>query len=243
MVHFGAMSLTYKRLLLKLSGEQLAGEHEGGVDTKLVGWIASEIKKATDAGAEVVVMIGGGNYARGNQLMGNGILPTTAHNVGMLATMLNGLVLGDVFRANGVETSVLSNIVAEQVVDTYTYRRADHHLAKGRVVVVAGGIGRPFFTTDTAAVNLALELKCDVVCKATKVDGVYTRDPAKHADATKIEALSLQQAVEDDEIKVMDKAALGLALETHTKVLVFDLMTEGNIRRAALGEQIGTLIS
>lgn len=243
MIHFGSMSLKYKRLLLKLSGEQLAGEHDGGVDTKLVSWIASEIKKATDAGAEIAIMIGGGNYARGNQLMGNGIRPTTAHNVGMLATVLNGLVLGDVFRANGVETSVLSNIVAEQVVDSYTYRRADHHLAKGRVVVVAGGIGRPFFTTDTAAVNLALELDCDVVCKVTKVDGVYTKDPAKFDDAKKIDAMSLQQAVEDENIKVMDKAALGLALETKTKVLVFDLMTEGNIRRAALGEPVGTLIS
>ena len=237
------MSLKYKRLLVKLSGEQLAGEHQGGVDAKLVGWIASELKKATEAGAEIVIMVGGGNYARGNQLMGNGIRPTTAHNVGMLATMLNGLVLGDIFRANGVETSVLSNIVAEQVVDNYTYRRADHHLAKGRVVVIAGGIGRPFFTTDTAAVNLALELDCDVVCKVTKVDGVYTKDPTKHDDATKIESMTLQQAVEDDEIKVMDKAALGLALESNTKILVFDLMTEDNIRRAALGESVGTIIS
>lgn len=237
------MSLKYKRLLVKLSGEQLAGEHQGGVDTKLVAWIAHELKTVVDEGAQVVVMVGGGNYARGNQLAGGGIRLTTAHNVGMLATMLNGLVLADVFNQEGLQTRVLSNIVAEQVVDSYTYRRALNHLEKGRVVVVAGGIGRPFFTTDTAAVNLALELDCDVVCKTTKVDGVYDRDPAKFNDATKIDHLTYQQAVEDEAIKVMDKAALGLAMETSKPVLVFELETEGNVRRAARGEQVGTLIS
>ena len=236
------MNLKYKRLLVKLSGEQLAGEHEGGVDPKLIGWIATEIKKATDVGAEIVIIVGGGNYARGNQIMGNGIRPTTAHNVGMLATVLNGLVLGDIFNAHGVETSVLSNIVAEQVVDNYTYRRAEHHLAKGRVLVIAGGIGRPFFSTDTGAVNLALELGCDVVCKTTKVDGVYDRDPAKFSDATKIDTMSFQQAVEDEHIKVMDKAALGLAMEENKPIMVFSL-AEDNIRQAALGESVGTLIS
>jgi uridylate kinase len=134
-------------------------------------------------------------------------------------------------------------VAAEQIVDTYTYRRAINHLDKGRVVVVAGGIGRPYFTTDTASVNLALELGCDVVCKTTKVDGVYDRDPAKFDDAVRIDHMSFQQAVADGAIQVMDKAALGLAMEEKMPVLVCDLSTEGNIARVAAGESVGTLIS
>jgi uridylate kinase len=237
------MNLKYKRLLVKLSGEQLAGEHDGGVDTKLIAWIAGEIKKATDAGAQVVVVTGSGNYIRGNQFVGGGIQLGTAHNAGMLTTVINGLVLQDVFNANGLPTRTLSNIAIEQLVDTYTYRRAINHLEKGRVVVVSGGIGRPYFTTDTGSVNIALELGCDVVCKTTKVDGVYDRDPAKFPDAIKIDQMSFQQAVSDSAIKVMDKAALGLAMEESKSILVFDLLTEGNIRRAAMGEPVGTLIS
>lgn len=232
-----------KRLLVKLSGEQLAGEHEGGVDTKLIAWIANELKKATSEGAQVVVVVGGGNYARGNQLVGGGIQLTTAHYVGMLATVMNAMVLNDVFNANGLATRALCHLVDEKVADTYTYRRAIHHLEKGRVVVVGGGIGRPYFTTDTGTVNLALELGCDLVCKATKVDGVYDKDPAKHHDAVKIDEMSFDQAVSDDAIKVMDKAALGLAMEEKMPVMIFDLGTEGNIRRAAQGESVGTLIS
>lgn len=233
----------YKRILLKLSGEQLAGEHDGGIDTKFVAWIGNEIKAATELGAEVVIIVGGGNYARGNQLAGGGIQLTTAHYVGMLATVMNALTVADVFNANGVETRALCHLVNEQVADPYTYRRAVNHLRKGRVVVVGGGIGRPYFTTDTGTVNLALELGCDLVCKATKVDGVYDKDPNKFDDATKIDAMSFQQAVADDAIKVMDKAALGLAMEEKKPLLVFDLMAEGNIRRAVMGEQVGTLIS
>lgn len=237
------MNLKYKRLLIKLSGEQLAGQHDGGIDTKLITWIASELKKATDAGAQVVVVVGGGNYARGNQLSGGGIQLTTAHYVGMLATVMNAMTLSDVFNASGLPTRALCHLVDEKVADIYTYRRAINHLQKGRVVVVGGGIGRPYFTTDTSTVNLALELECDLVCKATKVDGVYDRDPAKFDDATKIDEMTFQQAVGDDAIKVMDKAALGLAMEEHKPIMIFDLMTEDNIRRAAAGETVGTLIS
>lgn len=237
------MDLKYKRLLIKLSGEQLAGQHEGGIDTKLIAWIASEIKKATDTGVQVVVVVGGGNYARGNQLSGGGIQLTTAHYVGMLATVMNAMTLSDVFNANGLPTRALCHLVDEKVADTYTYRRAINHLQKGRVVVVGGGIGRPYFTTDTGTVNLALELECDLVCKATKVDGVYDRDPAKYDDAVKLDQISFQQAVGDGAIKVMDKAALGLAMEEHKPIMIFDLMTEDNIRRAAVGESVGTLIS
>ena len=238
-----ANTLKYKRLLVKLSGEQLAGEHQGGVDTKFIAWIAQELKKAADVGAQIVVVTGGGNYIRGNQFAGGGIQLGTAHNAGMLSTVINGMVLSDVFNANGLPARVLSNIVVEQLVDTYTYRRAVNHLEKGRVVVVAGGIGRPYFTTDTGSVNLALELQCDVALKTTKVDGVYDRDPAKFDNATKLDHMTFQQAVADGAIKVMDKAALGLAMEEHMPIMVFDLETEGNIVRAATGETVGTLIS
>jgi uridylate kinase len=237
------VNLKYKRLLVKLSGEQLAGEYQGGVDTKLIAWIANELKKASDEGAEIVIVTGGGNFIRGSQFAGDGIQLSTAHDAGMLSTVINGMVLSDVFNANGLPTRVLTNIAVPQLADTYTRRLAVNHLQKGRVVVVAGGIGRPFFTTDTASVNLALELGCNVVLKTTKVDGVYDKDPAKFDDAIKIDHMSYQQAVEDDAIRVMDKAALGLAMEEKMPVMVFDLETEGNVRRAAIGEQIGTLIS
>jgi uridylate kinase len=237
------MSQKYKRLLVKLSGEQLAGEQDGGIDTKLIAWIAQELKQAADQGVQIVVVVGGGNFVRGKQLQSELITRATADNAGLLSTLLNGLIVGDVFNASGLPTRVLSSVAAEQVVDTYTYRRAVNHLEKGRVVVVAGGIGRPYFTTDTGSVNLALELGCEVVCKTTKVDGVYDKDPAKFDDAVKIDHMSYQQAVEDGAIKVMDKAALGLAMEEKMPIMVFHLETEGNIARAAAGETVGTLIS
>lgn len=232
----------YKRVLLKLSGEQLEGQFDGGFDPERAAWIANEIKKAADKGAEVVVMVGGGNYARGAQLAGHGIGRVTADNIGMLATLMNGVALADVFNAKGLPSRVLTNVRADQVADPFTHRRAISHLQKGRVVIAAGGIGRPYLTTDTAAVSLALELDCDVILKATKVDGVYDKDPAKHDDAERFTTLSYQQAVEDDGIKIMDKAAIGLAMEQSQPVIVFDLLTSDNIVRAAMGEKIGTLI-
>jgi uridylate kinase len=230
----------YKRILLKLSGEQLQGKFDGGFDAGRAAWIANEIKKVQ--GAEVVVMIGGGNYARGAQLAGGGVERVTADNIGMLATMMNALALADVFNANGVPSRALTNIQADQIADQFTHRRAVNHLQKGRVVIVAGGIGRPYLTTDTAAVNLALELDCDVIFKATKVDGVYETDPQVDPNAKKIESLTLQQAVEQPDIRVMDKAAIALADDHGQAIVVFKLLDEGNIARAAAGEAIGTTI-
>ena len=232
----------YKRILLKLSGEQLSGKFESGVDTDLIGWLGAEVKKVIDAGTQVVIMVGGGNYARGAQLAGHGINRVTADNIGMLATMMNALAVADVFNADGVWARALTNIKSDQVADQFTHRRAISDLGKSRVVIVAGGIGRPYLTTDTAAVSLALELDCDVVLKATKVDGVYDKDPAQFEDAVKVENMSFDQAVSDGAIKVMDKAALGLAMEHNLPILVFDAMTENNISRAAAGEQVGTKI-
>lgn len=233
----------YKRILLKLSGEQLQGEYDSGFDSKRAAWIAEEIKKATSQGVQVVIMVGGGNYARGVQLAGNGIARVTADSIGMLATLMNGLALADVLSNNDLSARALSNIKADQVIDQFTTRRALSHLEKSRVVIVSGGIGKPYLTTDTAAVALALELDCDVILKATKVDGVYNKDPQKHDGAQKLDSLTFQQAVENDQIKVMDKAALGLAMEQNQKIVVFDLLVEGNIARAAVGEAVGTTIS
>ncbi|NCU37845.1 UMP kinase [Candidatus Saccharibacteria bacterium] len=233
----------YTRILLKLSGEQLQGTHTGGIDADRVKWIADQVRSVLATGTQVVIMVGGGNYARGAQLAGNGIGPVTAHNAGMLATIMNAIVVSDIFNAERVPTVALSSVEANQFVDQYTYRRAEHHLGKGRVVIVGGGIGRPFLTTDTAAVNLALEMNCDVVIKTTKVDGVYSADPATNPTAHKFDTLSYHDALSNPNITVMDKAAIGLAMEDGKPVIICDLLTDGNIARAAAGEQVGTLIN
>lgn len=231
----------YKRILLKLSGEQLQGKFDGGFDSARAQWIAEEIKKVQDT--EIVIMIGGGNYARGAQLAGGGVERVTADNIGMLATMMNALALADVFNSAGLSSAALTNIKADQVADQFTHRRAINHLHKGRVVVVAGGIGRPYLTTDTAAVNLALELNCDAILKATKVDGVYDSDPATNPNAKKFSSLTLKEAVEQPDVRVMDKAAIALAYDHTQSIVVFELLTEGNIARAVAGDGVGTTIA
>lgn len=232
----------YQRVLLKLSGEQLAGKFDSGIDSEFGAWLASEIKKVVNKGIQVVIMVGGGNYARGAQLAGHGIQRVTADNIGMLATMMNGLALSDICNAHELPALVITNIKADQVADQFTHRRAESHLAKGRVVIVAGGIGRPYLTTDTAAVALALELDCQVVLKATKVDGVYDKDPSKHKDAVKLDQISFQDAVADEAIRVMDKAALGLAMEHDLPIIVFNAGEPDNILNAALKVSTGTHI-
>ena len=232
----------YTRVLIKLSGEQLQGKFDSGFDAERAAWIAGEIRKVMDTGAQVVVMIGGGNYARGAQLAGGGVQRVNADNIGMLATMMNAIALADVFMANGVQARALSNVKADQVLDQFTHRRALSHLEKNRVVIAAGGTARPYLTTDTAAVSLALELDCDLIIKATKVDGVYDRDPAMHSDAEKFEQLTLQQAVERPDIKVMDKAAIALAADYEKPIVVCKLLEEGHIARAVQGDAVGTRI-
>jgi uridylate kinase len=232
----------YKRVLLKLSGEQLAGKYEHGIDTDFGAWLAREVKQVVEAGIQVVIMVGGGNYARGTQLAGHGIQRVTADQIGMLATMMNALALTDIFEHENVATRCMTNVYAEQLAEPYVFRLALEHLEHGRVVIVAGGIGRPYLTTDTAALAVALELSCDVVMKATKVDGVYDKDPAQHADAKRYEVLSLQEAIANEKIKVMDRAALGLAFEHNLPILIFDALQPGNILRAARSETVGTAI-
>lgn len=236
------MKLSYTRILLKISGEQLAGPGGSGLDAKTVAWIANEIAQVVDLGVEVVIIVGGGNFVRGAELEGSGLRRVTADFMGMLSGVMNATAVSDIFNANSVPAYALTTVKVDQVADYYTQRRALHHLRKGRVIIVGGGIARPYVTHDTVAVSLALELDCDIVCKVTKVDGVYSKDPAKHADAKKISTLSLQEAIQDEHIKVMDKTALGLALDNGKQIVVCELAT-GNIKRLVEGEQIGTLIS
>ena len=233
----------YKRILLKLSGEQLHGQYDSGFDHERARWIAEQIKPVINNGTEVVIMVGGGNYVRGNQIAGNGIQDVNAHNIGMLSTLMNAISLSDIFNDAGLASRALSSVKIDQFIDQYTYRRALSHLEKDRVVIVGGGIGRPFLTTDTAALNLAQEMNCDVVIKTTKVDGVYDKDPTKHSDAVKYDSLSYQEALASPTINVMDNAAIGVAMDEHKPVIICDLLTDGNIARATKGEAVGTLIS
>ena len=236
--------MSYSRVLLKLSGEQLSGKFENGIDPELAAWFADEIKNVCESGTQVVIMVGGGNFVRGAQIAGHGIRRVTADHMGMLGTMMNALALTDIFEARGVPTRCLSSIFADQVAEKFVHRLANKHLDKGRVVIVAGGIGRPYLTTDTAAVSLALELDCEAVLKATKVDGVYDKDPAKFEDATKLDTVSYEQAVADGAIQIMDKAALGLAMEHRMKLVIFNASDQGNIKKVIDGkEPIGTTLS
>lgn len=235
--------MSYKRVLLKISGEQLAGKYDSGFDTEHAEWLAREVKKVTEKGQQVAIMVGGGNIVRGAQIAGHGIHRVTADHMGMLGTMINALALTDIFEKEGLKTRCLSNIFADQVAEKFIHRLANKHFQKGRVIILAGGTGRPYVTTDTAAVNLALELDCDIVMKATKVDGVYDKDPVKNPDAKKFESLTFQQAVENPSIKVMDKAALALAMEHEIPILIFDALKEGNIEAALNGGSVGTKIS
>ncbi len=235
--------MPYKRVLLKFSGEQLAGKTDGGFDAEFGGWLAEQIKTVTESGCQVVIMVGGGNFIRGAQIAGHGIQRVTADHMGMLATMINALALTDIFEHNGVPTRCLSVINAQQVAEPFVHRLANKHLQKSRVVITAGGLGRPYVTTDTGAVALALELDCEVVLKATKFDGVYEKDPAQFPDAKRYDSLTFQEAVESPHVKVMDKAALGMAMELNVPIIIFDAMQDGNIARVVSGENVGTKIS
>lgn len=232
----------YQRIMLKLSGEQLAGKHDGGIDVEFGAWLAREVKQIVEQKIDVLIVIGGGNIVRGAQIEGGGIKRVTGDHMGMLATMINALALTDIFESQGVPTRCLSNIFAEQVAEPFVYRLAEKHLERGRVVIVAGGAGRPYMTTDTAAVSVALEMRCNVVLKATKVDGVYDKDPAKYEDAQKLYDVSHQMAVENPAIKVMDKAALGLAMEHDLPIIIFDSSKDGNLLRVVRGEHVGTRV-
>jgi uridylate kinase len=233
----------YKRVLLKISGEQLSGKHEVGIDPEVGHYLARECEKVAQAGCQLVLVVGGGNMVRGAEVAGHGIKRVTADQMGMLSGLMNAMALTDIFESSGVSARCMSNIFAPQVAESYVFRLAEKHLQSNRIVMISGGIGRPYFTHDTAAVNLALELSCEAVLKATKVDGVYDKDPKKFPDAKLLKKIAFQEAVENAAIKVMDKAALGLAMEQGMPVIVFDPMQSDNILKVAKGEAVGSFIS
>ncbi len=233
----------YKRVLLKISGEQLSGKHEVGIDPEVGHYLARECQKVVASGCQLVLVVGGGNMVRGAEVAGHGIKRVTADQMGMLSGLMNAMALTDIFESDQVSTRCMTNIFAPQVAESYSFRLAEKHLDHGRVVIVAAGLGRPYFTHDTAAVNLALELSCEVVLKATKVDGVYDKDPKKFQDAVFLKKVTYQEALASDAIKVMDKAALGLAMEQGMPVIVLDPIQPDNIAKAVKGQAIGSFIS
>jgi len=221
----------------------LAGEQPSGIDAGFVKLLSDEIKKVVDQGLQVAIVVGGGNWLRGASYAAHGIGRNTADQMGMLATLINGLALMDMLEAEGCETRLHSNVHAPQVAEPFIRRAAISHLNRGKVVIIAGGTGKPFVTTDSAAVSAALELDCEVVLKGTKVDGVYTKDPAKHSDAKKLDKLTHQDAIENPNVKVMDKAAIGLAMEQGMPIIVFDLYKKDNLLKVTTGHPVGSLVS
>lgn len=233
--------MSYKRILLKISGEILAGKNGEMFDTTLMERLAREIKQLIDTQIEVMVVVGAGNIVRGAQLANHAFDRVNGDYMGMLATIINGLALQDVFERNDLKTRVMSAIEAQEIVEPFIRRRATRHAEKGRVVILVGGTGNPYFTTDTAAALRAMEIGADVVMKATKVDGVYDKDPKKHADAVKFEQLSYIDVLNKG-LNVMDSTAISLCMDNKLPILTFNLNDPVNILRAVRGEKIGTLI-
>jgi len=232
----------YKRILLKLSGEALLGEHEYGVDVKVLSTVASEIKEVAALGVEVAVVIGGGNIFRGISASSNGMERVTADYVGMLATVINSLMLQNALEKEGVYTRVISAIEMKELAEPYIRRRAVRHLEKGRVVIFAAGTGNPYFTTDTAAALRAMEINAEVILKGTKVDGVYDRDPMKDEGAVKYARLRYIDVLKQG-LGVMDTTAISLCMDNGLPIVVFDIKGRGNLLKVVLGEEIGTTVS
>jgi uridylate kinase len=231
----------YKRILLKLSGEALAGKQGYGIDPDIINGIAKEIREVADLGLEIAIVIGGGNIFRGLAASSAGMDRASADYMGMLATMMNSLALQDALEKAGVNTRVQSAIEMQEIAEPYIRRRAVRHLEKGRVVIFGAGTGNPFFTTDTAASLRAIEIGAEIILKATKVDGVYNADPNKDKNAVKYEQLTYLDVLKQG-LKVMDSTATSLCMDNNMPILVFDLTSTGNIKRVVCGEQIGTLV-
>ncbi len=231
----------YKRILLKLSGEALAGQQGFGIDPDVIRGIAEEVRDVASLGVQVALVIGGGNIFRGVAAASMGMDRASADYMGMLATVMNSLAMQDALEKCGVITRVQSAIEMQTVAEPYIRRRAVRHLDKGRVVIFGAGTGNPFFTTDTAASLRAIEIGAEVILKATKVDGVYTADPAKDSSAVKYESLNYLDVLKMG-LQVMDSTATSLCMDNNLPIIVFDLTQHGNIRRVVCGEPIGTII-
>ena len=231
----------YRRVMLKLSGEVLGGKAGAGLNKTALTELATEVVNVAKTGVQMSIVVGGGNILRGaaNEM---GIERTTGDYMGMLATVINAMALQSAIEAQGAPCRVLSAIETRQVCEFFIRRRAMRHLEKGRVVILAGGTGNPYFTTDTAAALRATELECQILLKATKVDGIYTADPKKDPSATRYETVSYQECISKN-LRVMDQTAFSLCMENKLPIMVFSLHQSGNIRKAIDGENVGTLVS
>ena len=235
-------NIKYQRILLKLSGESFLGSMEYGIDPQIVKYVAKEISLLIKNKIQVVVVLGGGNIFRGISAEKHGLDRTTGDYIGMLATIMNSLALGSALSQIGIENRVQSALDMPKVCEPYIRGRANRHLEKGRVVIIGAGSGNPYFSTDTAAAMRACELDCQAVFKATKVDGVYESDPIKFSEAKKIKKLSYLDIL-NNKYNVMDYTAVTLCMDNHLPILVFKLLDKGNILKAILGKNIGTIIS
>lgn len=235
------MEPVYKKILLKLSGEALMGEQEFGISSEVITSYARQIKEIADLGVEIGIVIGGGNIFRGLSGAEQGIDRVTGDHMGMLATVINSLALQNAIENLGVPTRVQTAIEMPQIAEPFIKRRAQRHLEKGRVVIFGAGTGNPYFTTDTAAALRAVEIHADVVIKATKVDGIYDKDPMKHSDAVRYDKVTYTEVLNKD-LKVMDATAISLCRENKLPILVFDSLVEGNLKKVILGENIGTVV-
>jgi uridylate kinase len=231
----------YQRVLLKLSGEALMGSQTFGIDRAVAAQIAREVAEIRTLGVETAIVIGGGNIFRGVAASAVGMDRAQADYMGMLGTVINALALQDSLEQEGVVTRVVTAIEMRSVAEPFVRRRALRHLEKGRVVIFAAGTGNPYFTTDTAAALRAMEIKAEVILKATKVDGIYSADPVTHPDATKFDTLTYLDVL-DRRLKVMDATAISLCMDNKLPIVVFNLRTHGNMRRAIMGEPIGTTV-
>ena len=233
---------TYRRIVVKLSGEALMGEEPYGIDPAVTSRIAKDIGELQELGVQTAIVIGGGNIFRGLAASARGMDRATGDYMGMLATVINALALQDALEQQGIVTRVMSAIEMRAVAEPFIRRRAVRHLEKGRALVFAAGTGNPYFTTDTAAALRAMEIKADVIMKATKVDGIYSADPMKNPDARRYDRISYLQVLEQ-RLEVMDATAISLCMDNRLPILVFDLRTPGNLRRAVLGEPVGSTVT
>jgi uridylate kinase len=236
------MPLAFRRVLLKLSGEALMGDEDYGIDPKVLGRLAREVIEAQQAGVEIALVIGGGNIFRGAGLAAAGMDRVTGDHMGMLATVINALAMQDALEKLGGKARVMSALKINDVCEDYIRRRAIRHLEKGRLVIFAAGTGNPFFTTDSGAALRAIEIGADLLLKATKVDGVYDRDPKKHADATRYERLTYEEVLARD-LQVMDTAAFALCRDSELPLRIFDMAQPGTLLRILQGEDVGTLVT
>ncbi len=234
--------MKYNRILLKLSGEALMGDLQYGIDPIRLSEYAQQVKEITDLGIEVAIVIGGGNIFRGVAGASKGMDRVQGDHMGMLATVINGLALQGAMEDAGMKTRLQSAIQVDEVAEPFIRRRAIRHLEKGRVVIFGGGTGNPYFTTDSAAVLRAIEIKADVILKGTRVDGIYTADPEKDASATKFDTISFDEVLKKG-LKVMDTTAFTLSQENELPIIVFDMNTKGNLLKLVKGETIGTTVN